>query len=811
MSADCSGQRSEVRRIVTGPCAPQNVSANVSCSSNIATVTWGSSPGAELYSVTASSANGLSASCSSVSTSCDLLNLTCGESYSITVKAKAGNCSSGNSSSVQMQTAPCPSTGIQTRLDCRSSSALISWTPGNGSSSFNATLQSTQDLQKYTCFTSSSSCNISSLPCGQHFNVSVMGNGQNCSTCSRPSLTVDTAPCATTQINVSLSCGSDTASVSWTATNGLVSYYLVTAEGDNGRVLTCNSSSTSCSISGLGCSQTYNFSVTAMSADCSGQRSEVRRIITAPCIPRGINGTVDCLTNSAWISWVVNNSTQSYRVLAVGDDGQNYTCISSNSTCNVVDLGCGRSYTFQVMAANAACMSPPSNSFQLDTAPCAMSSIVVVAECYSSLITVQWQSPQRKNSLYIATAVDQNHSVLSCNSSTSSCNLTNVQCGKEYTIVVGASANQCSSIQSPPYKIRTAPCQPTSVQAQTDCQTKNVFLSWDASYVAQSYLLTAIGQKGDLKTCNTTNNNCTLTNLNCSNTYNVSVVASNDNCTSIPSGKVTFQTVPCTPSNLTAIIQCGNSSASLSWVGCRGAVSYIGLAMSENGTTIYCKTTNMSCTLEGLMCGTVYNFTVQATNGICNSSLSAPQTVGAAPCPPGGLRILPRTVVNMTQTLRASWFTTNCPNSEYLLTLKGSLQGNSMALFDLASYWTSRTFFEMPLPCGSSYSATIRARNSAASGQESSAVTGTTVPCAPLNVTFSASLGVVAWNESIYASNYTAYGITPSGRTKLCITSQLHCSVSNFSSGQILVTAQNAAGESEDSLPVLVTVTSELV
>lgn len=97
----------------------------------------------------------------------------------------------------------------------------------------------------------------------------------------------------------------------------------------------------------------------------------------------------------------------------------------------------------------------------------------------------------------------------------------------------------------------------------------------------------------------------------------------------------------------------------------------------------------------------------------------------SAPCPPAGLRVVPRTVVNDTQILRASWSTVNCPNSEYLLALTGSIQGNQ-ALFDLASYWTSRTFFEVPLPCGSTYSATISARNSAATSDKSVAVTGTT-------------------------------------------------------------------------------------
>lgn len=76
---------------------------------------------------------------------------------------------------------------------------------------------------------------------------------------------------------------------------------------------------------------------------------------------------MDCVTNSAWVSWDVVKGAESYTVLAVGEDGHNSTCSSSNSTCNVPDLGCGRSYTFHVTASNDACVSPPSSSFQLET------------------------------------------------------------------------------------------------------------------------------------------------------------------------------------------------------------------------------------------------------------------------------------------------------------------------------------------------------------------------------------------------------------------------------------------------------------
>ncbi|XP_026054455.1 uncharacterized protein LOC113040326 [Carassius auratus] len=1061
----CSSNTSVTSQVTAGPCVPQNVSASVSCSSNIASVTWGSTQGAELYTVTASSANGLSANCTSTSTSCNLPTLTCGQSYTITVKAKGSNCSSGNSAPVQVQAVPCTPSNVLPTMDCVTNALVVSWTPGAGGQYYTATLQDSNGLsttcqstgsqcnvtglrcgqlyhinvtasdglcssppsatvntnsapclstsvsavvdcatdsvlvswssiagaenysvtalgsggQRLSCSTSQNNCNMSSLQCDQQFNLTFTSTNQQCQMTSATNVTFQSRPCAPLQPEVSklcgnkmsvmswdlregagyyiaravsavggyqlcnstnsvctfstlgcgetytfsvtahrdrcqsdpsapvylttdpckpenvtanVSCDSETAAFNWSKAKG-ASFYTVMAIGSlgyiaefnttstnlsvpllcgqsynvfveahniycesppstaavfrlapcppqnvsavvqcdlgsvlvswnpavdagqfrvelesqrTGAISSCISTNTQCSIAHLPCGERFNLSVVALGGSCQSQPSSNLSISSAPCIPQGVTGTVDCVTNSAWVSWDVDNGAESYTVLAVRDDGHNTTCSSSNTTCNVADLGCGRSYTFNVTASSAACVSPPSNSFQLETAPCALSSIVVVAKCNSSVIMVQWQRAQSVKSLYIATAVDQDRSLLSCNSSTSSCNLTNVQCDKEYTIIVAASANQCSSLRSPPYKIRTAPCPPSSVQANVDCQSKDAFVSWDPSYVATSYLLTAVGRYGDLKTCNTSDNNCTLSDLRCSNTYYVSVSASNKNCTSLPSANITFQTVPCGPANLTANILCGNSSsASLSWARSTGAVVYRGLAQSETGTTFYCETPNTFCTLEGLVCGTVYNFTVQATDGLCNSSLSEPQTKGAAPCPPTGFRVVPRTVVNDTQILRASWSTVNCPNSEYLLALTGSIQGNSQGHFDLASYWTSRRFFEVPLPCGSAYSATISARNSAATSDKSAAITGTTVPCAPLNVTFSASLAKVGWNESLLATNYTVYGVTSSGRTKLCMTSMLLCSVTNFSSGQIVVTASNTAGESGDSVPVSVT------
>lgn len=77
------------------------------------------------------------------------------------------------------------------------------------------------------------------------------------------------------------------------------------------------------------------------------------------------------------------------------------------------------------------------------------------------------------------------------------------------------------------------------------------------------------------------------------------------------------------------------------------------------------------------------------------------------------------------QTMRFSWTQINCSDTEYLLKLIGNLLGDSQAQFEISSYWTNMAFFEIPLPCGSSFVATVESRN----------VAGTSDPSVPHNDT----------------------------------------------------------------------------
>ena len=84
------------------------------------------------------------------------------------------------------------------------------------------------------------------------------------------------------------------------------------------------------------------------------------------------------------------------------------------------------------------------------------------------------------------------------------------------------------------------------------------------------------------------------------------------------------------------------------------------------------------------------------------------------------------TMQGLVHVLRASWAQVSCPGTEYLLEVRGSIQGDLLSQFHLASYWSSSTYFEMPLPCGSAYNATVTSRSAAGNSAPSGTVTGTT-------------------------------------------------------------------------------------
>ncbi|KAM9445384.1 fibronectin type III domain-containing protein 7 [Clarias gariepinus] len=721
----CTSMYSSSVQLNTVPCKPQNLSASVDCSTSTGLVSWEAEQGALFYMVQAVGANGYQTQCMSTNTSCLLPSLQCGQLYNVTSVSQDGRCNS-SSAQVNLQSVPCVPTGVKASLLCSSNSVAVTWQSSSGALRYRADAVNINRSQTVSCNSSLPSCTVGQLLCGTSYNVTVVALDDECSSVKSLAAQVLSAPCLPQNVQVQMNCSAGVMTVTW-APNPDAEYFHVDAVSGNVS-LSCNTSSTSCSIPGLYCGLSLSVTVRAIRGGCHSAPSAAVQALTAPCIPQGASGNLDCVTNSVWVSWQEAAGAESYKVLAVSAEGANSTCSTPGLFCNIPSLLCGMQYTFQVTAMNSWCASENyNNSFSIETGPCTLNNISVVTECRSSSIRVSWLT-QSKSSIFVVTAEGQDLSFLQCNSTGTYCVLNGARCSMQYTIMVSTSSDKCSSLRSPPYSINTAPCAPQALSVNPLCDTEDVVVSWAPSNLSQSYYLTAIGQDGVSKNCTSTTENCTLSHLKCSQAYTVSVIASDGNCTSPASQALTFRTTPCAPLSLNVSLPCGDSLATLSWSSSNGSAWYYASAVNPRGDKLQCHTTNMSCTIAGLQCGMVYNFSVQASGGACNSSRSPVVQKGTVPCPPASVSVVIWRMEN-TSLVRVSWSTVSCLDVQYLAQLDGQFLLDPNALVQMASYWTDRTYFEFLVPCNINYTVVVSAGSGGGNGPPSSAVTGFTGLC----------------------------------------------------------------------------------
>ncbi|CAL8367710.1 unnamed protein product, partial [Boreogadus saida] len=806
-SDHCSGLRSPPFRISMEPCPPRELVVNTSCGDSGALVSWRASPVAEDYLVTARAADGHMPTCNTSFSNCSLSDLHCGQQYMLSVTASHQNCSSRASQNVTFNTVICQPDALSVSIHCANQSAVLSWTPVGDVVGYSASAENEAGDMLFCNSSSEPTCTMDGLQCGSQYNFSVQASDGTCNRSISEPVLAGGGPCMPQAVVTNSECNSSIASVSWTASI-MNETYIAVATGLDGHTHECCTNTSSCTWADLHCGEEYTVQVTARNGNCTGPPSNSSVIHMAPCPPQNISGTLDFVTNSAWISWNSSQGAVSYTVMSLVDGDHRFNCTTStNSTCEVQDLECGAMYNFSVIASNSFCHSIPSTPIELETAPCSLSAITAFVQCHNSSILVVWETMaggEGNNTQYNATAEASDRTYLHCNSTDTHCTLWGARCDLRYTIIVAASSDHCSGLRSPPFRISMEPCPPRELVVNTSCGDSGALVSWRASPVAEDYLVTARAADGHMPTCNTSFSNCSLSDLHCGQQYMLSVTASHQNCSSRASQNVTFNTVICQPDALSVSIHCANQSAVLSWTPVGDVVGYSASAENEAGDMLFCNSSSEpTCTMDGLQCGSQYNFSVQASDGTCNRSISEPVLAGGVPCPPEDLQVQLWPMESAVQTLHFEWSQVACPDVQYQLILTGSILGDSQAQFELSSYWTNSTFFEMPLPCGSSYLATVQGRGPAGTSALSEALNGTTAPCSPANVTFTGSTAsaVLSWYASVFATYYTVYDNRTAPPSQLCNVTVLTCSLTEVPHGSVLITASNAAGES-DSAPV---------
>ena len=442
---------------VSSPAAPTGVTATAGTQQ--ATVSWtaptndGGSP-ITGYTVIASdstnSANGGQTCTTTGATTCTVTGLTGGDTYTFVVTATntyGASPASTPSNAVIPLSAPQPPTGVTATAG--TGQATVSWTaPANDGGSPITGYTVTSSGGQTCTTTGATTCTVTGLTGGDSYTFTVTATnaiGTSSASVASNSVTALGVPQAPTGVTVSIASSSSIA-VSWTApTNdggSAITGYTVTSSGGQ----TCTTTgATTCTVTGLTTGTSYTFTVTATNAIGTSSASSPSNAIapaTAPSVPTGVTATVASGT-SATVSWTAptndgGSAITGYTVTSSG--GQ--TCTTTGATtCTVTGLAGGGTYTFTVVATNAAGNSPsssPSNSVTMDSVPNAPTGVTATVASGTSA-TVSWTASTNDGGSPITGYTVTSSGGQTCTTTgATTCTVTGLTGGDSYTFTVVA-------------------------------------------------------------------------------------------------------------------------------------------------------------------------------------------------------------------------------------------------------------------------------------------------------------------------------------------------------------------------------------
>lgn len=562
-------------------------------------------------------------------------------------------------------------------------SATISWKApgdvrGNAITGYVATLKP----GGAACAVTMTTCTIKGLAGGTTYSVTVIATtGLGLSTPSSAPVEVTTygLPDEPTDV-IAISHGTS-AEVSWQQGSGSLHggkflKYTVTA---NPGGATCESTSQAvktCTITGLGSGTAYNYTVVTTSgagdSAPSAPSSEIRANSTAPDAPTDVSATMG-QPGSVVVSWTPGSlnggAFVKYTVIASPGGATCQSAVETVRVCTVSELTQGVGYTFTVVTTNGignSAASGPSAQTTPTSAVAASPTGVTATPGAPGSVVVSWKPGSLRGGAFV-----------------------------KYTVTATPGNAVCES----------------TVQATTSCTVSGLTNQMAVAPVradARSPL-----------TFETLTDGTPLvrTPLTDGALFSFTVVTTNNVGASLgspPSAPVKPALVPDAPNSVASIP--GNSTALVSWVpkaqGTGTPASFtacafvdgtapvgnscelLGIAGARGTTAPHCTVSGaMSCTINGLANGTIYDIRVFATSSVGNSPLSAEpaRVTPGYPTPPdilpaaqGSLTGAASTTIEAGSTVavQGEGFAPNTPialwiysNPDYLGTAYSDLEG----------------------------------------------------------------------------------------------------------------------------------------
>ncbi|XP_059197816.1 fibronectin type III domain-containing protein 7-like [Centropristis striata] len=423
--------------------------------------------------------------------------------------------------------------------------------------------------------------------------------------------------------------------------------------------LTCNSTSSSCTLSPVGCGEVHTIQVTAWNQAGPSYPSYPMVFITFPCPPESLD-LMESTEGNCTLMWDTVPYADSYVAFIKRGDGGEQTCNNTSNTCTY-HCECGYTYLVSVFAYNEAGSSPEGSLFNYTTLPCCPED-VSVSTVSTDTLEITWTA-SRGAELYETRAADSSEVIL-CNDTAPVCALSDLSCDSPYSVLV----TPCNDISGcnracKAHTKNTAPCMPMNLMLNP-VNSSSVTVSWTANNREANYTVNALGDDGT-HTCTTNGKSCDITDLPCGSTYEVSVKAFSPFGNSLRSYSDSLETEPCCPLSLT-VDQVTQAMTNVSWSHAKGAHSFITSLTSPRGHA-RCHTEDSHCIMGCITCGTNYTVTMEAFSHSGRSSNCTYQGFSSSACCPSGVRLY-RTAGN---SLRVYWRSAGSSHS-YVTEMMGS-------------------------------------------------------------------------------------------------------------------------------------------
>jgi len=514
--------------------------------------------------------------------------------------------------------------------------ATLNWASVPNATSYEIRYRQVGDVTWTTTTTSQVSYNLSGLIANTQYEWQVRTNCNGTFSTWTASTTFTTQPsCNTSSGLTATSITTNSATISWNAVPGAISYYVQWRNVGGVTWSNTTVAGTSHNLTGLTAYTQYEWQVRT---NCSGSQSSFTGLsnfmtLPLPCnLPTGLS-TTSITENVATVSWssVANALDYSLRYRDVGN--ANWTTITTaTTTYNVTSLLASTNYEWQVQAnctANNSGFTASTNFTTLAPPACSIPTGTVTSNITQNSATLSWNAMPGAVNYRVIYRLSSDVNWTGVDVAGTSYNLTGLLSNSEYRWGVRTNCTSSSSSYSNALIFTTdlPPCNIPTGMTTTNITQTSATASWTAVSGAVNYTL-QWRKIGDVTWSSTTltGTSQSIMGLTANTSYEWQVRTNCAGNNSAYTASTNFTTLlpPCnvpTGMTTTSITQ---TSAIASWTAVSGAVNYT-LQWKKVSDVTWSSTTlaGTSQGITGLTANTSYEWQVRTNCAGNNSAFTA--------------------------------------------------------------------------------------------------------------------------------------------------------------------------------------------